>query len=218
MIMNMLKKFEEIQAGYKEELRKQREDFDVKMKKIDDQLGNLMNKKITRLYHGDPAGLISLLGNDVTLSLEKKNAEHSLVFLRAYNYHVFSNDCGRKPSSESDTIINFDFGSYKKVDLRSYFIRSFGDSSNGDHPKTWRIEGSNDSQSWTMLDRRSGDENLNGRYRECYFICQNGHYGSKSNLFRYIRFVQEDSWHSDTSRKYFVCISYFELYGDVVTI
>ena len=136
--------------------------------------------------------------------------------LRIYNYRNFSNGYGTKPTSESDSIIKFDFGPHKRIDLHSYFIRTSENNTNAYHPKTWRIEGSNDNQSWTKLDRRAYDESLNGKYKECDFICQFGSYGSKSNLFRYIRYVQEDSWMS--GYQYNVYISYFELFGSVVTI
>lgn len=216
MIASMLKQFEASQAGCMEEMRKLRGDFDGKMKEMGDQLGVLMSPKITRYYQGDPVGLISILGDDVTISTEKKDCEKYLPDLRKYDNNYFFNRDGRTPSSETDTIIKFDFGSNRKVDLRSYLIKTGSDGPNKRHPKTWRIEGSNDGQSWTELDRRSNDGNLNDQYREHHYVCNLGNPGSKSNLFRYIRYVNEDSWGS--SFKYDIEVSYFELYGNVVTV
>lgn len=136
--------------------------------------------------------------------------------MRKYNNEYFSSRFGSTPSSESDTIIKFDFGSYRRVDLRSYLIRTGSDGPNKRHQKSWRIEGSNDGQSWTALDRRSNDGNLNDKFREHHYVCQLGNHGSKSNLFRYIRYVNEDSW--NPSYKYDIEVSYFELYGSVVII
>ena len=174
--------------------------------------------KITRFFNDNKSGLISLLGDNVTISAGKDNQSFPVSNLRNYNDNQFFNNCGPQPNSESDTIIKFDFGTNKRIDLHSYLIRTGEDGQNGDHQKTWRIEGSNDGQSWTKLDRRSDNSILNDKYKECHFICQFGHYGSENNLFRYIRYVQEDSWHSNGSRKYIVDLSYFELYGNVVTI
>ena len=116
------------------------------------------------------------------------------------------------PSSENDSFIIFDFGS-KKIDLHSYLIRSNEyDPSSYHHPKTWRVEGSNDKLKWTKLDRRVDDTNLNGRYKQHNFACQDVRHGIKSSRFRYIRYVQENSWYN---QPYYVCITYFELYGNV---
>ena len=212
-IASMLKQFEAIQAGYKEEMRKQREDFDEKMKNIGDQLRSLMSPKITRLYQGDKAGLISILGDNVTISAEKKDLEPYLPLIRKYSNDYVNPGFGSQ--SETDTIIKFDFGSNKRVDLCSYLIRTGSDGPNGRHQKSWRIEGSNDNLSSTTLDRRSNDGNLNDQYKEYHFICQLNNYGSKSNLFRYIRYVNEESWFLN---KYEVETSYFELYGNIVTV
>lgn len=218
MMANMLKQFEAIQVKYQEEMRKQRDDFDERMRKMSDQLEKLSHPGIARLYHGDPCGLISLLGDSVTLSAEKNNTGNTISNLRKLDDNNFYNNFGPTPSSESDSIIKFDFGAHKRVELCSYLIRTGGDGPNGDHPKAWRIEGSNDGQPWTKLDSRSNDGRMNGSYNECHFICKYGSNGSESNLFRYIRYVQEDSWNSNSSRKYIVDITYFELYGNVVTL
>ena len=137
---------------------------------------------------------------------QKKNKDKFYNYIKPY------------PTSESDSIIKFDFGPYKKIDLHSYFIKTNGNSQNKDHSKTWRIEGSNDGQSWTKIDGRSNDESLNGPYKECNFVCQHSSYGNVSNLFRYIRYIQQDNWYSNSNWKYIVHFTYFELYGSVVTI
>ena len=94
MIASMLKQFEASQAGCMEEMRKLRGDFDGKMKEMGDQLGVLMSPKITRYYQGDPAGLISILGDDVTISTEKKDCEKYLPYLRYYDNNYFYNRIG----------------------------------------------------------------------------------------------------------------------------
>lgn len=188
------------------------------MRKISDNLEKWRNQPLTRLYYNDPAGLISFLGDAVTISSIKNYSDFPLSNLRKYNNNRFYNFNNIDPVSESDSIIKFDFGSNKKIDLFSYFIRTGPDDSNGDHQKTWRIEGSNDDKSWTKLDRRWDDISLKDKFKECHFICQLGSYGSENNLFRYIRYVQEGSWSIYSNREYIIQITYFELYGKVVTI
>lgn len=216
MIENLIKQFEAVQANYREELRKQNEDFNEKMKKINDQLEKLMHPKITQLFTGNHNGLVSLLGDAVTLSSVKNDNSYIMVSnMRKYDDTIFNNNNGASAQSESDSIFIFDFGANKRIDLHSYFIRTSGENINGRHPKSWRIEGSNDSQSWTKLDSRSNDESLNGKHKECNFECKFASYGNESNLFRYIRYVQEDAWND---RKYIVNFTYFELFGSVVII
>lgn len=175
-----------------------------------------MHPKITQLFTGNHNGLVTLLDDAVTLSSVKNDHQSIMVSnMRKYDNTIFNNNNGAAASSESDSIFIFDFGANKRIDLHSYFIRTNGHNTNGRHPKSWRIEGSNDSQSWTKLDSRSNDGSLNGKYKECNFECQFASYGNESNLFRYIRYVQEDAWNG---MKYIVNFTYFELFGSVVTI
>jgi hypothetical protein len=50
-----------------------------------------------------------------------------------------------------------------RVCLSHYALRSSTGSDSGNyHPKNWIIEGSNDRKSWTQLDRRDGNHDING--------------------------------------------------------
>lgn len=159
----------------------------------------------------EPKGVIALLGNSVDLSaggytwgLERLMKNDNSYF---YNYN------GGCPSSENDSYIKFDFGSSRKIDLHSYFIRTNENCPSYFHPKTWRIEGSNDNSSWIKLDRQLNNASLNGSYNKHHFVCQDGKFGNKDNWYRYIRYVQEDNW--SNNYPYYVYITYFELYGNI---
>ena len=217
MLENAIKKFEQMQAKHQEDLRMMNDALNEKMRKINDQTKYMLQPTITKLFDGNHNGIIQLLGDEVTVSSQKNDSSYiQPSILKKYNDDVFSNNHCADAISEPDSIIMFDFGQYKRIDLHSYFIRTYGRSPNNTHPKTWRIEGSNDCQSWTKLDRRENNGSLNGEFKECNFICQFGSYGSGSNLFRYIRYVQEESW--DSKWKYIVRLTYFELFGNVITI
>ena len=133
--------------------------------------------------------------------------------IKSYNDSHFYNSYGYLPRSESDSFIKFDFGPLIKIDLYSYFIRSNRGDQSYEHPKTWRIEGSNDDKTWTRLDRQLNNACLRGKYAQHHFICEVNIHGHENHRFRYIRYVQEDSWCS--KHRFNVYITYFELYGDI---
>ena len=65
------------------------------------------------------------------------------------------------------------------------------------------------------FDKRENDDSLNDEYRQKVFVCQENCH-SKENKFKFIRYMQEDSW-SD-SHPYCIWIEYFELYGEIFDI
>lgn len=129
------------------------------------------------------------------------------------NYYIYQN---LYVSDKNNCFIEFDFGPSYKVDISSYFIQSNNsDPSKYHHPKSWKINGSNDRENWTLLDNRSNEDKLNGSLKKFNFICQEGKYGNPDSRFRYIRYIQSDTWFNDNKLKYAIKITYFELYGDI---
>lgn len=172
---------------------------------------------ISRPFAGEslPKGIIYFLGDSISLSAGgKHNSIHPLTNIKKFNDKNFFNYDRYIPVSESDSYIEFDFGQSKKIDLFSYLIRSTNGDESFYHPKSWRIEGSNDKISWNCLDHRKDDQNLRGKLKLHCFQCENNK--NENNKFRYIRYVQEDSWWKDCP--YYVNITYFELYGDIFNI
>ena len=163
----------------------------------------------------DPRGIISSLGESVNLiGGGFINQKYPITNITKFDSTFFLNSNGSTPKSETHSFIKFDFGPSKKIDLYSYFIRSnLGSPSNYSHPKSWRIMGSNDCKSWCQIDRQKNVEDLNGQYHQHHFECKNASHGSNSSRFRYIKYIQEDSWLEE--RPYNVYITYFELYGDI---
>ena len=107
---------------------------------------------------------------------------------------------------QSDGWFEIDFKE-KKINLTSYTIRS---SIYGPNryckPKSWRIAGSNDRTHWDVLNHQIDNSSLNGRYLQNHFTCENNH-----NYYRYIRYIQEDSWNKEFI--YNICITCIELFG-----
>ena len=163
--------------------------------------------------YSDPKGIILILGDQVALSSggEIRPSQPLASIKKNDDDSYFYNG---NPSSEKEGFILFDFGDSKKIDLYSYLLRSYGGApSSYCQPKTWRIEGSNDKMKWDQLDRRVNDPTLNakGSNIQHNFSCQHNH--SKESRYRYIRYVQEDSW--SNNYPYGIWLTYFELYGNV---
>ena len=114
-----------------------------------------------------------------------------------------------KPSSESDSWIEFDFVN-EKINLTSYTIKAYRDGPNLNwKPKSWRIVGSNNHEKWTVLDHKENCNDLNGSCYQHRFECD-----KKDGFYRYIRYIQEDSWNSSCC-KYTFSLMCFEMFGAI---
>lgn len=119
----------------------------------------------------------------------------------------FRNNDG-SPLKESEGWIEFDFIK-QKINLTSYTLRTSSDSSCY-HPKTWRVLGSNDRTNWDVLNKQANNSSLNGRYNQHRFECE-----PNQNYYRYIRYIQDDSWCSD--RQYCIFLTCVEFFGSIST-
>lgn len=177
-------------------------------------------------YKGDSLdGIISYLekidGEDIVekgilkLSCGTRNEDPQFPLSNLIKYNsndvnkYFYNHFNSNPQQEKVAWIEFDF-CHLKVNLSSYTIRSYGYGSGGCHPKSWRIVGSNDGKQWDILDHQVNNPNLNGSNRQIRFECENN-----NNYYRFIRFYQEDAWHSETY-KYYFNIACFEFFGSII--
>ena len=121
----------------------------------------------------------------------------------------YVNYFGRNDLPESAGWIEFDFGE-RKVNLKSYTIRSNISNSNTNfHPKSWRIAGSNDGTTWSVLNRQTNSGELNGVHKQHRFECE-----SSGEYYRYIRYIQEDTW---SNQKYCINLACIELFGSILT-
>lgn len=119
----------------------------------------------------------------------------------------YYNSSNKNPESESDSWIEFDFGK-RKINMTSYTIRTDNDGPNSYYsPKSWRIVGSNDNQNWNVINRQANRSELNGNYKQHRFEC-----AKSNNYYRYIRYIQEDSWNSLYFR-YIFSLTCFEIFG-----
>lgn len=99
----------------------------------------------------------------------------------------------------------------KKVNLSKYYFSVPNSSTgySGSRPKTWIIEGSNDSSDWETIDERNNDSSLTGYgYSNTFDIKQN------SNFYRYIRIKEIISQDNDHR----LLLSEIELFGSIMNI
>lgn len=105
---------------------------------------------------------------------------------------------------KNDGWIKFDFKD-KKINLTSYTLRSSGGYSA--HPISWRILGSNDNESWDVLDNQENCPDLNGVRQQHRFTCK-----KNDKYYRYIKYDQEKCSYTkdgDESKFSITCIEFF---------
>lgn len=107
-------------------------------------------------------------------------------------------------TKQSDGWFEIDFKD-KKINLTSYTLRtSYNGPNDYSHPKSWRIVGSNDRNKWDVLNHQTNNSSLNGMYYQNRFTCENN-----PNYYRYIKYIQEDSWCTYTYNIKLTCIELF---------
>ena len=95
--------------------------------------------------------------------------------------------------NQPDQWICYDF-KHQSVSPTSYSVRSCGSQ----YPKNWVIEVSNDGSSWTEIDRRSNNDDLNNSYNSANFKIAN--VPSESYRFFRLRQTGKNSQSYDTLR------------------
>ena len=184
---------------------------------------NQSSNKFTKIEYDDDElkGIISKMkekyGDDLCEKGEMKlssglSYEGSVSNLIKYDkIHIdeyFRNSGGDASIKECDCWIEFDFVKHK-VNLSSYTIGTSIYGSNGlYHAKSWRIVGSNDKSKWDLIDRQINNSSINGKYQQHRFLCENN-----QQFYRYIRYIQDDSWRSDRPRC--IWLTCFEFFGSL---
>ncbi|KAK8834085.1 hypothetical protein M9Y10_038536 [Tritrichomonas musculus] len=100
-----------------------------------------------------------------------------------------------------------DFGS-RKVDIEHYMIESAPLNKNNDHMKTWKIEGSDDLQNWSLIDLRENVDELNGPL--CHMVFKVDE--NKRKPFRFIKILQHEKNHRGNWN---LCLGHFDFYGTI---
>lgn len=100
----------------------------------------------------------------------------------------------------------------KRVSLTKYYF-AVPSRNNGNYvgrPKSWRIEGSNDKNSWDLIDRRVNDTSLNDWGRSNEFLCKM----NKNVFYKFIRIIEEISHHNNHN----FILAEIEFYGSIQNI
>ena len=94
-----------------------------------------------------------------------------------------------------------------KVKINGYSLKSANYGQNSYHLKNWVIEGSNDRSTWTEIDRKENNYDLNGRnYQKYYPISQ------LTDEFQFIRIRNIGKNHANNN---YLMLTNFEFYGEI---
>ncbi|KAK8871770.1 hypothetical protein M9Y10_007511 [Tritrichomonas musculus] len=111
--------------------------------------------------------------------------------------------------SQRNSWICFEFKKHEVIPS-GYIIRSYY-TDNSHHLKTWKLEGSNDGQSWVTLDSQENNDSLNGGSRVHMFPI-NEH---KDEPFKYLRIQQTGpNWYGE--KYHYLLLNSIEFYGKVL--
>jgi hypothetical protein len=166
---------------------------------------------VTRMPDSPWSGLISHLGElcsgnvhergVIEITCSSNSRKHCWdVVNYDWNNYWFTND---SPNSW----IQFDFKDWV-VSLTHYSLKSDGD--NGWHLLKWEVCGSQDGNTWILLDRRHTTD-LNGRYITKLFSCITGR--DYARFYRYIRLQQTGK---DSSGHYYLSLANIEFFGSMM--
>ncbi|KAK8871396.1 hypothetical protein M9Y10_007121 [Tritrichomonas musculus] len=151
----------------------------------DSNANNRFNGIIAKLGNGNPASVLDSGIINITSS-QAYSSHPSNQFKNVVN---FSDTDGCFQSSDTaNSWLTVDFKD-RKVKPSFYSIRSNSWSGAGyHHPQSWRLDGSNDGESWTRLDSRTNDKSLDGKGYSNTFEVREGK--SENEYFQYLRIQQ----------------------------
>jgi hypothetical protein len=149
--------------------------------------------------------------NGITQYLKSKEENPFSVSSSSSFYSLFKpenifhyNDLCWFSNDESNSWILITFTS-KKILLSGYLFRSFYDASYS-NPKSWKVERSNDEESWTLIDQQIDCNWINQDYSEMYFPVESNEH------FRYFKFTQTGK---NYQNHHHFLLNFVELFGDI---
>lgn len=128
------------------------------------------------------------------------------AYLKPKNVALFDDQTNYFQSKNTpNSWLSFDFKNHRVIPS-AYTIRSFPSGPNAAHPRSWVIEGSNDNDSWEVLDEQNNCAFLNGKGLVHTFTLNH----QNENEFKFIRMrLTGTDWYGCN----FFIIDSFELYG-----
>jgi hypothetical protein len=157
------------------------------------------------------SGLIHHLCDECHGNVHEGDVVNITCSSRSYNecWQVVNYDwnCYFHTTNSPNSWIQFDFKD-RLVSLTHYALKSDGNSSAYHHVE-WTISGSNDGDSWTIVDCQK-TQALNGRYIPKLFEC--GHKSSVSPFYRYLRLTQTGK---NSYGNHYLMLSSIEFFGSI---
>ncbi|KAK8885319.1 hypothetical protein M9Y10_040765 [Tritrichomonas musculus] len=216
--INMIESKYEALASDSVEIKKNLAKISQRADNVSDQIesqssssGGKKSKSIPVLYDGVTTnGILSKLSQEVhgnvhenkVVTISSSSSSHCFPYQIA---NEDFNECWMSQNKPEQWIM-FDFMN-KSIILQNYLIKTHKYSTGSCHLKSWKIEGSNDSEQWKMLDQRDSDI-LNEEDKVATFEC------SKNDTpYRYIRLIQTGPNHRGD---HMLALSRIEFFGFIV--
>ena len=96
----------------------------------------------------------------------------------------------------------------KPAVISSYKIKTYYYDAGASHPKSWALSGSNDNETFTLIDLRIDDNQLNAPYQEAMYPLQR-----EFGPFKIFRFSIIRSHNTDPDYQYRLVLNQFDIYG-----
>lgn len=195
------------------------EDQNQRINELTQQI-DLLNHSVNCQYHGSNKGIVQYFKfHEYQFTLSNggaKNQNYPIINITNDNNNFFSNYMYyTSNTSLNDAYILFNFQD-KKIVLNSYLIRTnFTEPNTWYHPKSWRIEGSNDNINWNAIDRQVNNLDLNGQRKYKNFEIHN----IQDVGYQYIKYIQDECYCNGPNpnpNQCNICIEYFELFGKII--
>ena len=170
----------------------------------DSNASNRFNGIIAKLGNGNPASVL----DSGTINITSSQAVNSDPRYQSKNVVNFSDTHGCFYSSNTaNSWLTVDFKD-RKVKPSFYSIRSNSWNGAGNsHPQSWRLDGSNDGESWTRLDARTNDKSLDGQGYSNTFEVREGK--SLNEYFQYLRIQQTGTSTGGNNQFIFSALEFF---------
>jgi hypothetical protein len=109
-------------------------------------------------------------------------------------------------ANEANQLVTFDF-KVLRVRPTHYSIRKYNSSPNAAHLKSWVLKGSDDGTSWTEIDRRENNLDLNNKFAVKTFAVE------KVETFQMLRLRQVAPSHANNN---YLLGTAFEIFGALI--
>lgn len=169
-----------IKKEEKKETKEKKREIEINVP-YDNNTNNRFKGIITNLGNGNSKKVVENGIVEITSSAVEGSGFEPHLAIDFKNKNYFHSGYSNK---EGFYWLCYDFKE-KKVKPSHYSVRSYADCSNSYNIVNWNIEGSNDGETWKVLDSRQNERSLDGSDASNTFEIQN--HLEENEFYRYLR-------------------------------